>query len=59
MSHLIFQMSLRTGLYSLPETRFADGIEKTIAWYLDNRAWWEEIVSGEYQHYYEHMYGHR
>ena len=43
----------------LPETRFADGIERTIAWYLDNRAWWEEIVSGEYRHYYERMYGHR
>ena len=43
----------------LPETMFADGIRKTIRWYLDNRAWWEEIVSGEYQHYYEKMYGNR
>lgn len=35
----------------IPETMFADGIKKTIAWYLDNRQWWEEIVSGEYRNY--------
>ena len=43
----------------LPETKFADGIRRTVAWYLENREWWEEIVSGEYQHYYERMYGNR
>ena len=43
----------------LPETKFADGIKKTIRWYLDNRPWWEEIISGEYQNYYERMYGNR
>lgn len=43
----------------LPETKFADGIKKTIKWYLDNRQWWEEIVSGEYQKYYEKMYKNR
>ena len=43
----------------LPSTKFEDGIQKTIQWYLDNRAWWEEIVSGEYQNYYEQMYGNR
>ena len=43
----------------LPETRFEEGIQKTIRWYLDNRAWWEEIVSGEYQSYYERMYANR
>ena len=36
----------------LPETKFEDGIPKTIKWYLDNRSWWEEIVSGAYQDYY-------
>ena len=41
----------------LPETRFEDGIKKTIQWYLDNRKWWEEIISGEYQNYYMKMYG--
>ncbi|MBR3796037.1 MAG: dTDP-glucose 4,6-dehydratase [Clostridia bacterium] len=39
-----------------PETMFNDGIVKTIQWYLDHRAWWEEIISGEYQQYYENMY---
>ena len=41
----------------LPETRFADGIVKTIRWYLDNESWWQPIISGEYQDYYEKMYG--
>ena len=43
----------------LPETKFADGIKKTIAWYLENKDWWQPIVSGEYQPYYQEMYGHR
>ncbi len=42
-----------------PETCFADGIQKTITWYLENREWWETIISGEYQAYYEKMYGNR
>ena len=41
----------------LPETKFADGLRKTVQWYLDNRGWWEEIISGEYRQYYEKMYG--
>lgn len=43
----------------LPETKFADGIKKTIRWYLENREWWENIINGEYQNYYERMYGNR
>ncbi len=43
----------------LPTTKFEDGIQKTIQWYLDNRPWWENIVNGEYQTYYERMYGNR
>lgn len=43
----------------LPETRFADGIQKTIEWYLSHKEWWQEIISGEYQGYYERMYGNR
>ena len=31
----------------------------TIQWYLDNREWWEEIISGEYQNYYDRMYNNR
>ena len=43
----------------LPATKFADGIRKTIKWYLENQSWWESIVNGEYQGYYERMYGKR
>jgi len=42
-----------------PTTRFDDGIKKTIKWYLDNRSWWESIITGEYKEYYTRMYGNR
>ena len=41
----------------LPQTKFEDGISKTIEWYLSNKDWWQEIISGEYEKYYEKMYG--
>lgn len=40
----------------LPETKFAAGIKKTIQWYLDHEDWWQPIISGEYQQYYQKMY---
>ena len=43
----------------LPETKFADGIEQTIDWYLKHEDWWQPIVTGEYRDYYERMYGNR
>ena len=43
----------------LPETKFEDGIRRTIRWYLENRDWWKPIISGEYREYYEKMYGGR
>ncbi len=43
----------------LPETPFEEGIKITIQWYLDNRKWWENIIKGDYQDYYEKMYGNR
>jgi len=43
----------------LPETKFDDGIRMTIQWYLDNEDWWQKIISGEYQQYYEKMYSNR
>lgn len=33
----------------LPRTKFADGIQKTVQWYLDHQIWWENILSGAYQ----------
>ena len=41
----------------LPETMFKDGIRMTIQWYLDNKPWWQNIISGDYQNYYRDMYG--
>ena len=42
-----------------PETRFADGIVKTIRWNLENQEWIKYVTSGDYQKYYEQMYGNR
>lgn len=42
-----------------PETKFETGIVKTIRWYLENQAWVEEVTSGDYQKYYDRMYGNR
>ncbi len=41
----------------LPETKFEDGIQKTIKWYLEHKRWWQDIINGEYQEYYAKMYG--
>ena len=59
MRYAIDPTKIHSELGWLPETKFAAGIKKTIQWYLDNRDWWQEIVSGEYQNYYQKMYGNR
>ena len=38
---------------------FEQGMEKTIDWYLANRAWIDNIADGEYQNYYDKMYSNR
>ena len=45
------------GLGWQPEVRFAEGLERTVSWYRDNRWWWETIRSGDYRAYYERQYG--
>jgi dTDP-glucose 4,6-dehydratase len=40
-----------------PQVRFADGLERTVAWYRENAWWWEPIRSGDYRAYYERQYG--
>ncbi|WP_405380820.1 dTDP-glucose 4,6-dehydratase [Phascolarctobacterium sp.] len=59
MRYAVDPTKIHNELGWLPETKFADGIKKTIKWYLENRKWWEDIISGEYQNYYEKMYGNR
>ena len=41
----------------LPQTKFEDGIKKTVKWYLEHQDWWQHIISGAYQEYYHDMYG--
>jgi dTDP-glucose 4,6-dehydratase len=50
---------LRADLGWSPQIALADGLSKTIAWYRENRGWWERIKSGEYARFYEQHYGRR
>ena len=59
MRYAIDPTKIHNELGWLPETKFADGIKKTIKWYLENESWWQPIISGEYQNYYEKMYANR
>ena len=59
MRYAIDPAKIHASLGWLPETKFEDGLKKTVRWYLDNRSWWETIVSGEYRAYYEKMYHNR
>lgn len=42
-----------------PSFEFEQAMDYTIEWYLKNKSWWERIISGEYQKYYELQYGNR
>jgi dTDP-glucose 4,6-dehydratase len=42
-----------------PQFDFANAIENTIDWYLNNKNWWERIISGDYRNYYQTQYGNR
>ena len=59
MRYAIDPTKIHRELGWLPETKFADGIQQTIQWYLTHEEWWQTIISGEYQNYYEKMYGSR
>ena len=56
MRYAIDPSKIHNELGWLPETKFAEGLEKTVNWYLNNRTWWEKIISGEYKEYYKKMY---
>ena len=59
MRYAIDPTKIHNELGWLPETKFDDGIKITIKWYLDNKPWWENIISGEYKDYYKKMYDNR
>ena len=42
-----------------PSLQFEEGIEKTVKWYLDNQEWMDNVTSGDYEKYYDSMYGNR
>ncbi len=59
MRYAIDPTKIHNELGWLPETKFEDGLQKTIRWYLNNKLWWEHIINGEYNEYYKKMYGNR
>ena len=59
MRYAIDPTKIKNELGWEPTTSFGEGIKKTIKWYLDNKEWWENIISGEYQNYYNKMYNNR
>lgn len=59
MRYAIDPTKIHNELGWLPATKFDDGIKKTIDWYLNNKEWWENIISGDYQNYFEEMYSER
>ena len=56
MRYAIDPTKIHNELGWLPETKFEDGIKKTIKWYLDNKEWWQHIINGEYKDYYAKHY---
>lgn len=59
MRYAIDPTKIHDELGWLPKTKFEDGIKQTIDWYLTHRQWWQNILSGDYQNYFEKMYGER
>lgn len=57
MRYAIDATKLQEELGWVPSLEFAEGLDKTIDWYLENEAWLEGVTSGAYQAYYEKMYG--
>ena len=47
---------IKTELGWEPSLQFAEGLEKTIDWYLNNKDWLDNVTSGEYQNYYQNQY---
>ena len=56
LRYAIDPTKMETELGWKPMYNFDTGIKQTIQWYLDNKSWWQNILSGEYQHYFEHLY---
>lgn len=56
LRYAIDSSKIRNELGWKPRVEFDKGIEITVKWYLDNKSWWENIINGKYQEYYNEMY---
>ncbi len=56
MRYAIDPTKIHNDLGWLPQTSFDEGLLRTIQWYVENKLWWSEIISGEYKNYYDIMY---
>ena len=59
LRYAIDSSKLQNELGWVPSLQFEEGIEKTIDWYLENQEWLDNVTSGNYQKYYDEMYGDR
>ena len=59
LRYAIDSSKLQKELGWTPSLQFAEGLERTVRWYLDNQAWLDNVTSGDYQKYYEQMYSNR
>ena len=57
LRYAIDSRKLKDELGWQPSLQFEEGIEKTVRWYLQNQKWMDDITSGEYEKYYDEMYG--
>ncbi len=57
--YAIDNTKIETDLGWTPEFSFESAIGETIDWYLNNKEWWQRIISGEYEKYYSQLYGKR
>lgn len=57
MRYAIDSRKLQMELGWEPSLQFEEGIEKTVKWYLEHQDWLDNVTSGDYQKYYEKMYG--
>ena len=59
LRYAIDSSKLQKELGWTPSLQFEEGLEKTIDWYLENKAWMEHVTSGAYQQYYDDQYSKR
>lgn len=59
LRYAIDATKIKNELFWQPRYTFEEGITETIEWYLNNKNWWQRIISGKYQEYYKNMYENR